>query len=198
MGKITVNASYCPSALESFRSVIAIMRSFFFRFWQKSPSGHGNVEEAWKSFLVQELVTCSEKDIPIHFLMEMPTLTWSRLWWRVTSHSCLLKFYLESYCVIQKGFLTLYTLRLISIFSTLSSLHLLWYWQGDISLTIGIFQWKFFTQAIHVYVGIPAERLRFGWTSTRDSIMLHVPWRGVPIMEGKEILNRRAGHQLIS
>ena len=32
MGKITVNASSCPSALESLRSVIAIMRSFFFSF----------------------------------------------------------------------------------------------------------------------------------------------------------------------
>ena len=45
---------------------------------QKYPFVHGNAEAVWKSFLVQESVTCSERGIPIHFRMEMPILTWSK------------------------------------------------------------------------------------------------------------------------
>ena len=42
---------------------------------QKSPSEHGNVEAAWKLFLVQELVMCLESDILIRFPMETPIPT---------------------------------------------------------------------------------------------------------------------------
>ena len=42
---------------------------------QKSPSEHGNVEAAWKLFLVQELVMCLESDILIRFQMETPIPT---------------------------------------------------------------------------------------------------------------------------
>jgi len=43
--------------------------------FQKSPSEHGNVEAAWKLFLVQELVMCLESDILIRFQMETPIPT---------------------------------------------------------------------------------------------------------------------------
>ena len=149
MGKSGENKSKCIFLSIGFR-IFQVCDSnneigFFFRFWQKSPSGHGNVEEAWKSFLVQELVTCLEKDIPIHFLMEMPTLTWSRLWWRDTSHSCLLKFLSWKFLCNPKGiFNPLHPKINIHILHTFLFTFAM-VLTRRISLTIGIFQWKFFT-----------------------------------------------------
>ena len=56
-----------------------VLRELLFCRCQKSPSGRGSVEAAWKSFLVQEWVTCLEKDILTHFQMETQILTWSKL-----------------------------------------------------------------------------------------------------------------------
>ena len=79
--------SHCQGAPVVAREPVWCRKSMFlswnviyFRCLQKSPSEHGNVEAAWRSFLVRELVTCSEKDIHTHFQMETPILTWSRLW----------------------------------------------------------------------------------------------------------------------
>ena len=47
---------------------------------QKSPSEHGSVEEAWKSFLVQELVMCLEIDILINFQEEAWMSSKSKSW----------------------------------------------------------------------------------------------------------------------
>lgn len=64
-----INTYLCISSLSVIWSYIP---------FQKSPSAHGSVEVAWKSFLVHVLVMYSGKDIHIHSLMVTPTHTWSK------------------------------------------------------------------------------------------------------------------------
>ena len=73
-----INFSFKMSLCLLLRGPPALCWESFCFIRQKSPSEPGSVEAAWKSFLVQELVTCLGKGILTPFQMETRILTWSK------------------------------------------------------------------------------------------------------------------------